>query len=77
MSVAHQAYLSGWYAHGMAGFNHARLREVLAVPDGFAINAVAAIGKLGDRSLLTDSLDDREIPADREPVETLVFKGRM
>lgn len=77
MSFALQAYLAGWYAHGMAGFNHARLREVLAVPDGYAINAVAAIGQLGDRSLLTDTLKAREIPADREPVETLVFKGRM
>jgi flavin reductase (DIM6/NTAB) family NADH-FMN oxidoreductase RutF/nitroreductase len=77
MSFALQAYLAGWYAHGMAGFNHARLREVLSVPDGYTINAIAAIGRIGDRSLLTDTLKAREVPADREPVERLVFRTRM
>ncbi|MBL0406181.1 hypothetical protein JKG68_19650 [Microvirga aerilata] len=77
MSFALQAYLSGWHTHGMAGFNHDRLRTVLNVPDGYAINAIAAIGRIGDRSMLTDALRTREMPADREPVEKLIFKTRM
>lgn len=77
MSFALQAFLSGWHTHGMAGFDHEKLRDVLGVPDGFRINAVAATGRMGDSAMLTDRLRSREIPADRAPLEELVFKGRM
>ncbi|WP_342364087.1 flavin reductase [Terrarubrum flagellatum] len=77
MSFALQAYLSGWHTHGMAGFDPVRLRAVLAVPDGYVVNAIAAIGKIGDRSLLEDKLKTRESPAGRAPLEELVFEERM
>ncbi|WP_442581201.1 flavin reductase [Mesorhizobium sp. ASY16-5R] len=77
MSFALQAFLSGWHTHGMAGFDHERLRDVLGVPEGFRINAVAAIGRIGDSAMLTDKLRSREFPADRAPLEELVFQGRM
>lgn len=77
MSFALQAYFAGWHTHGMAGFDHDALRGVLGVPEGFAINAVAAIGKIGDRDMLDDKLRSRETPADRMPLDQMVFQGRM
>jgi flavin reductase (DIM6/NTAB) family NADH-FMN oxidoreductase RutF/nitroreductase len=75
MSFALQASLSGWHTHGMAGFNGDKLRQTLAVPGNFSINAVAAIGKLGDGASLPEHLKAREIPSERNPLTKLVFKG--
>jgi flavin reductase (DIM6/NTAB) family NADH-FMN oxidoreductase RutF/nitroreductase len=75
MSFALQASLSGWHTHGMAGFDGERLRQVLAVPASFAINAVAAIGKIGDSAELPDHLKVREMPSERNALADLVFQG--
>jgi flavin reductase (DIM6/NTAB) family NADH-FMN oxidoreductase RutF/nitroreductase len=75
MSFALQASLSGWHTHGMAGFNGERLRQALEVPASFAINAVAAIGKLGDGADLPEHLKAREVPSERHSLAELVFKG--
>ncbi|MEH2470872.1 flavin reductase (DIM6/NTAB) family NADH-FMN oxidoreductase RutF/nitroreductase [Nitrobacteraceae bacterium AZCC 2161] len=75
MSFALQASLSGWHTHGMAGFNGEKLRETLAVPASFTINAVAAIGKLGDGASLPEHLKVREIPSERNSLAELVFNG--
>jgi nitroreductase len=77
MSFALQASLSGWHTHGMAGFDGERLRQALAVPAGFAIDAVAAIGKLGDRAELPEHLKVREMPSERNALADLVFGGRF
>jgi flavin reductase (DIM6/NTAB) family NADH-FMN oxidoreductase RutF/nitroreductase len=77
MSFALQASLSGWHTHGMAGFNGEKLRDVLAVPTSFTINAVAAIGKLGDGASLPEHLKLREIPSERNALADLVFNGKF
>lgn len=77
MSFALQANLSGWHTHGMAGFDRDQLGNAIGIPDGFQINAVAAIGRIGNSAMLTDKLRSREIPAERAPLEELVFNGRM
>jgi len=75
--MALQASLSGWHAHGMAGFDKDRARSELAVPDDFAVEAAVAIGKLGDRSLLPERLQAGEAPSLREPLSKLAFEGRF
>lgn len=75
MSFALQANLSDWYTHGMAGFNAEKLAPVLELPEDFAINAVVAIGRLGDSSSLPDHLKAREIPSERMALSELVFNG--
>lgn len=75
MSFALQASLSGWHAHAMAGFNREHLQTVLSVPASMTVNAVAAIGRLGDRSNLPDHLRLREIPSERAPLASLVFNN--
>ena len=70
-----QATRSGWRAHAMAGFDHAKAREVLNVPDHFRIEAAVAIGRQGDRSTLAERLQDREVPSTREALTTITMEG--
>ena len=75
MSFTLQANLSGWFTHGMAGFDGDSLRRVLTIPPKFRIDAVAAIGKLGDGDTLPEALKLREFPSNRKSLEELVFRG--
>ncbi|WP_420994948.1 nitroreductase family protein [Cupriavidus sp. 30B13] len=76
-SLAFQATLAGWHAHGIGGFDKTRLREALAVPDDYAIEAVVAIGKRGDKAQLPEALQAREQPNQRLPLAQLVAEGRF
>lgn len=74
-SIAFQSTLSGWSAHGMAGFDADRLRQIAGIPEGYAIEAVVAIGKQGDKSVLTEGLQARETPNGRLPLTQLATEG--
>ena len=76
-SLAFQATLSGWAAHGMAGFDAERLRQSACIPDAYAIEAVVAIGKPGDKGLLPEGLRARETPNGRLPLTRLASEGRF
>jgi nitroreductase len=75
--LALQASLSGWHAHGMVGFDKDRARTELAVPAEFSVEAMVAIGKLGDKSILPEGLQARELPSPREPLSKLAFEGKF
>ena len=75
LSLALQAQLSGWAAHGMVGFDRDRAVTTLGVPDGYRVEAAIAIGRRGDKSLLPESLQAREQPNDRVPLAQLVHEG--
>lgn len=77
MSFAQQANLLGWHTHCLGGFDRGRLREALNIPVGYKINAVVAIGRIGDPAILGPELRSREIPSERDPIERLVFQGTM
>lgn len=74
-SLALQASLLGWQAHGMAGFDHARAATELGLPEGYRPEAFVAIGKPGDKSQLPEGLQARETPSQRDPIQNLVFEG--
>lgn len=76
-SLAFQATLSGWSAHGMAGFDADRLRAAVDLPPGYAIQAVVAIGRQGDRSVLPEALQAREAPSGRRPLAQSATEGRF
>jgi len=76
-SLAFQATLSGWAAHGMAGFDADKLRAAAAVPESYAIEAVVAIGKPGDKGVLPEGLQARETPNSRMPLTQLAIEGRF
>ncbi len=73
--LALQGARSGWDAHGMIGFDHARARTELHVPDGFRVEAAIAIGKRADRSTLPPDVAAREVPNGRRPLGEIVMEG--
>ena len=73
--LALQASLSGWHTHGMAGFDQELTRKELKIPEGYALHAAVAIGKLGDKSTLPEYLQGREAPSPRKPLSELVSEG--
>jgi nitroreductase len=76
-SLALQATLSGWPAHGMAGFDADALRAAVGVPEGYAVLTVVAIGRRGDKGVLPEALQARETPNDRRPLAQTVAEGRF
>ena len=76
-SLALQASLAGWHAHAMAGYDPARLRLAIGVPEDFAIEAVVAIGRMGAAELLPEKLRAREAPSARLPLAAIAAQGRF
>jgi nitroreductase len=75
--LALQVTLAGWYAHGIGGFDRDKARAQLAIPDDYQLHAVVAIGRLGDKSLLPEALQARELPNQRLPLAKLAAEGRF
>lgn len=74
-NLALQAHLSGWAAHGMGGFDPAKLAAALAMPEGHALHAVAAIGRVGDPAALPEALRSREVPSGRKSLAEIAGHG--
>ncbi|HKE85517.1 MAG TPA: nitroreductase family protein [Vicinamibacterales bacterium] len=74
-NLALQGTLRGLVVHGMAGFDYARAKAVLGVPDDFTVEAMAAIGRPGRAEDLPEDFRARESPNTRKPVSELVFEG--
>jgi nitroreductase len=74
-SVALQAHLSGYEAHGMIGVDFGKAPEVLWIPDGFRLECAVAIGKVGDKNQLPEGLREREAPSLRKPLSDVAFNG--
>lgn len=77
MNLALQGHLMGLVVHGMEGFDYDKARTALQVPQDYDVEAMFAIGKPGDVSVLPPEMQAREIPSDRKPVEAIIFEGRF
>ncbi|MEI6608786.1 MAG: nitroreductase family protein [Deltaproteobacteria bacterium] len=75
VSFALQGSLSGLVIHCMQGFDYDKAREVLRVPDGYAVEAMIAVGKKGKKEDLPDYLQKREFPSSRKTIAELVTEG--
>ena len=58
-SLAHQAHLKGWLTHCMSGIHHDKIKAALQLPDDYAVHAMVAIGKPGDKARLPDFLQEK------------------
>ncbi|WP_445289321.1 nitroreductase family protein [Variovorax atrisoli] len=76
-SLAFQATLSGWSAHGMAGFDADALRAAVNLPQSYAIQTVVAIGRRADKGVLPEALQAREVPNDRRPLAQSAAEGHF
>ena len=56
-------------------FWHERARTALNIPAGFSVEAMAAVGKPADISVLPESLRERETPSDRRKLDQTVCEG--
>lgn len=75
--LALQGHINGLVVHGMRGFNYSRVKEVCEIPDNHQIEAMAAIGKQGEKESLPEGIREKEKPSDRKPLEELVMKGKF
>ncbi|WP_295463974.1 nitroreductase family protein [uncultured Pseudomonas sp.] len=73
--LALQATNAGWHAHGMAGIDREGIQHELKVPAAFKVELAVAIGKLGDKASLPESLQGRELPSPRLTIEELAVAG--
>ena len=76
MSLAYQGWMKGLVVHGMAGFDYARAKTTLNIPDDFRVEAMAAVGKPGPISVLPEDFQARESPNTRRSINELVFEGQ-
>ena len=67
----------GIATHGMAGFDFDAAYDVLGIPEPFEVQAMLAIGKQADKSVLPEDLQDAETPSDRKSLEEIVMHGKF
>lgn len=77
LSLALQAWLSGWHAHAIGGYDRDKARSMLGIPEGYQLEAAIAIGRQADKSALPEALRSREIPNSRIPLGELIAEGRF
>jgi len=75
--LALQASLSGWHAHGMAGFDKERTRSLLGVPENYAIEAAVAVGKIGDKSICLKDCKPKRRQAHAKPLPIWPLKVNL
>lgn len=73
-SLAMQAHLMGYHAHGMGGIHKDKIVDMLKVPEGYRVEAGVAVGKLTARHTLPEDLAEREVPSKRLPLSDVVFE---
>ena len=59
----------------MAGFDVPRAASELGMPENYQPEAAIAIGRLGDKSILSEAHLSREQPSGRNPQSDFVFEG--
>jgi nitroreductase len=75
MSLALQGSLMGLVVHGMQGFDYDRAGIDLNLPEGFQVEAMAAIGRPGRVEDLPEELQARETPNERRPLTQSICEG--
>lgn len=73
--LALQAMTSGLVSHAMGGFDKAKARATLHVPDSIELHAVVALGYQGDRAELPERYREREQPNGRKPLQETIVMG--
>ena len=59
----------------MEGFDYDRAKTELKIPDGFRVEAMAAVGKPGAKETLPEKLRAKESPNDRRKLNQSICEG--
>jgi nitroreductase len=62
-------------AHGMEGFDYARAKTELSIPDDFEVHAMIAIGRRAPAENLPEKYRAMELPNSRRPLKEILFEG--
>jgi nitroreductase len=74
-NLAIEASRRGLVAHGMEGFDYARAKVELSIPDDFDVHAMIAIGRRASAENLPEKYRAMEHPNSRRPLHEIVFEG--
>jgi nitroreductase len=77
MSLALQAGMLGLIAHGMEGFDYGAAGALVGLPDGYAVEAMCALGHPGPIEVLAEDQREKEKPKGRKPVAELASEARF
>ncbi|MBB3644586.1 hypothetical protein FHX14_000749 [Rhizobium sp. BK619] len=66
-----------FYAHGMGGIKHQDIMKSFGIPEGYRVEAGVAVGRLADKSVLSERNQAREFPSQRKPLAEVAFNGRF
>ena len=71
-----QATALGLYVHQMAGFDAAKARQLLSIPQGYEPAAMMAVGYLGDPEPVPEARRHHDRPPrTRKPLDSIAFEG--
>lgn len=74
-NLALQATSMNIVAHAMEGFDYQKIRDVALIPEDYTVEAMIAIGCMGDSSLLPQELQEKEVLSGRKPLSKFVFES--
>lgn len=72
-----QAHLSGWSSYAMGGFDAGRAAAAIGMPDGYAMQAIVAVGRHAVAETLPEQFRAREVPSPRRPITASAFHGKF
>ncbi len=75
--LALQGSMNNLVVHGMQGFDYQKAKEVLGIPDDYQVEAMAAIGRRGQKEALPEELQKRELPSDRKKIREVALEGKF
>lgn len=76
-SLALQASINGLIAHGIGGFDHEQAKKVANISDQFEVEAMIAIGRPAEKTVLPKELQEAEIISDRKKIKEISFEGKL
>lgn len=74
-NFALQGFHQGFVVHGMEGFDYERAKIELKIPDGFRVEAMAAVGRPGSKEALPEKLRVKESPSERRHLRESICEG--
>lgn len=75
MALAIEGASRGYVVHGMSGFDFQRAKKELQVPDGYTVEAMAAIGKIAPKEKLPKEMQEKEAPSLRKEIREFALMG--
>lgn len=74
-NLALQGYSMGLVVHGMGGFDYAKAKRALGVPDDHEVLAMFAVGRKAPKETLSPELQEKEVLSGRKRIDQFAMEG--